>query len=280
MYNFNKKTNILLFSIAISSTALAQVDYSKQPSSAKNYTYLGDTGATVSTTTTQPKIQLDARDQPNLGGANPRPLQSQSNNKATSSHTTVINNSDRYNNTKFEGYNQLQKINKSQIKPANISNANINYTLTDFQNPTQIQNNPKYKHLFNSDNGNFCWDQAAQYYQLDPWLLFSVAKVESSFNPLAINSNSNKSKDYGLMQINSFWLSKLKDLGIEKEHLFDPCTSIFVGAWIMKNNIVRMGYNIDGIGAYNSPNNPTLRRRYGRKVYEAYNELVKDFKPN
>jgi len=122
-----------------------------------------------------------------------------------------------------------------------------------------------------------CWEKAAHTYGLDPWLLMAVAKVESNFNPNAINrANRNKSVDVGLMQINSYWFPRLEKMGITKQHLFDPCVSIFVGAWIMAQNIRQYGYNQRGIGSYNSMNRE-IQIRYANRVYKAYEELVKKY---
>ena len=135
----------------------------------------------------------------------------------------------------------------------------------------------KYKYLMaNSDKLNGCWDKAAQTYGVDPWLLMAIAKTESSFNSSAINVNTNKSVDMGMMQINSIWLPTLRRFGIHQTHLFDPCTSIFVGAWILAQNIKNFGYNQDGIGAYNSPKNIVIRRNYAQKVYSSYRQIVYD----
>lgn len=120
-----------------------------------------------------------------------------------------------------------------------------------------------------------CWDAAGRVYQLDPWLLFSIAKVESGFRSHAINrDNKNKTIDIGLMQINSTWLPTIKRFGIEPSALFEPCVSIHVGAWILAQNIKHFGYNIDGIGAYNSPRNVKIRRSYAQKVAAAYRDLT------
>lgn len=168
------------------------------------------------------------------------------------------------------------KSNESKKKP--IKEFNNKQTKS---NKKAIENvSSKYKHLYNNSASlNGCWDKAGKAYNLDPWLLFAVAKVESSFNAEAINKNKDKrrSTDVGMMQINTFWFPTLAKLGITEEHLYDPCTSVFVGAWIMAQNIQRFGYNQDGIGAYNSPHNITVRRNYARKVYVAYYELLKDF---
>ncbi len=145
-----------------------------------------------------------------------------------------------------------------------------------FNNPT-TKSTGKYKHLIaNADKMEGCWDNAAKAYGLDPWLLMAIAKVESSFNHKAINTNKNKSTDMGMMQINTIWLPTLNKFGITKQDLFNPCTSIFVGAWIMAQNIRNFGYNLDGIGAYNSPRNVTIRRNYASKVYRAYHEITYD----
>ena len=145
-------------------------------------------------------------------------------------------------------------------------------------NPISL--NRKYSNLVaNSQSLNGCWDKAGTAYGLDPWLLFSIAKVESSFNSRAINSNKNRSYDVGLMQINSSWFPTLSKFGISPNDLFDPCTSVFVGAWIVAQNIKHFGYNQDGIGAYNSPGNIVIRRNYAQHVYQAYRELTQDFHP-
>lgn len=155
----------------------------------------------------------------------------------------------------------------------------VNYFNSNIQNPIILRNSSKkYASLqANAQALNGCWDKAGAAYGVDPWLLFSIAKVESSFNGRAINANRNGTYDLGLMQINSFWLPTLRKFGIDTRQLFEPCTSVFVGAWIVSQNIRRFGYNQDGIGAYNSPGNIGIRRNYARKVYQAYYELTHDF---
>lgn len=171
--------------------------------------------------------------------------------------------------------------NKSQpvINQNNVSrNNNISFT-NSISNPVTVVNK-KYKHLIaNSNQLSGCWDKAAATYKVDPWLLMAIAQVESGFNSMAINRNKNQSTDLGIMQINTIWLPTLKKYGIEAQHLFQPCTSVFVGAWIVAQNIRSFGYNQDGIGAYNSPRNVTIRRAYAKKVYAAYNQLITDFRP-
>jgi soluble lytic murein transglycosylase-like protein len=110
-----------------------------------------------------------------------------------------------------------------------------------------------------------CWDAAAQRYQVSSALLYAIARTESGLNPLAVGRNGNGSRDIGLMQINSSWLPTLAAHGINEHDLFEPCTSIEVGAWILAGNVSRLGYTWDAVGAYNA-RSPALRRAYVDKV--------------
>jgi len=110
-----------------------------------------------------------------------------------------------------------------------------------------------------------CWEEAATRYQVSSTLLYAIARTESGLNPRAVGRNTNGSRDIGLMQINSAWLPTLSRYGITERELFEPCTSIHVGAWILAGNIQRLGYSWEAVGAYNTPN-PALARTYIDKV--------------
>lgn len=110
-----------------------------------------------------------------------------------------------------------------------------------------------------------CFEQAAQRYRVPAALLQAIAMQESSGRAHAINRNPNGSYDIGLMQINSAWLPTLARHGIEASHLFDPCVSTLVGAWILAGNFARLGYTTQGLGAYNAVS-PDKRERYARQV--------------
>jgi soluble lytic murein transglycosylase-like protein len=112
-----------------------------------------------------------------------------------------------------------------------------------------------------------CWNEAGQRYGINAHLLYAIAKTESSLNPSAINRNKNGSYDIGLMQINSRWLPTLLKYGITEKHLYDPCVSIEVGAWILAQNVQRLGSSWVAIGAYNS-SDPARRLQYTLKVYK------------
>ncbi|SUX86421.1 LEE-encoded protein [Citrobacter koseri] len=98
-----------------------------------------------------------------------------------------------------------------------------------------------------------CWDRAANYYHVDPYLLFAIAQVESGMNPYAVGRNHDGTRDVGLMQINSSHFSALERRGIDEYRLMlEPCTSIMVGASILSDMIKVYGYNWEAVGAYNA----------------------------
>lgn len=124
-----------------------------------------------------------------------------------------------------------------------------------------------------------CWADAGARYGIDPWILYSIAVQESNLNHLSVNVNSNKSRDVGIMQINSFWLPELKKYGITEGNLFEPCINIHVGAWVLSQSIQVFGNNWRAIGAYNAGTGKTkqrelLRQAYAGRVYKRYVRLT------
>jgi len=111
-----------------------------------------------------------------------------------------------------------------------------------------------------------CWDAAAARYGVSSELLYAIARTESALDPNAIGHNRNGTRDIGLMQINSAWLPTLAVYGIGERELFEPCTSIHIGAWVLAGNIQRLGYTWNAIGAYNAVD-PELRRAYAARVH-------------
>jgi soluble lytic murein transglycosylase-like protein len=98
-----------------------------------------------------------------------------------------------------------------------------------------------------------CFEMAADRYHVDVALLVSIAAVESAFDPKAMNSNKNGSRDIGIMQINSSWFPRLqRDFNIAEESIWNPCTNIMVGAWVLAGNIAELGATWDAVGAYNA----------------------------
>jgi soluble lytic murein transglycosylase-like protein len=125
-----------------------------------------------------------------------------------------------------------------------------------------------------------CWSGAGSRYNINPWLLYAIAEKESSLNPLALNARSENDEDIGLMQINTFWLPHLSTVGIKRSDLFDGCTSIYVGAWVLAQSISSFGNTWEAVGAYNvgtskEPWAYIARRNYATDVYYRYSRLIK-----
>lgn len=118
-----------------------------------------------------------------------------------------------------------------------------------------------------------CLDNAATYHGVDPMLLRSIAMHESGMNPSAINrSNSDGSEDLGLMQINSMHLRRLARYGIDRSSLLDGCINAYVGAWILRENIDRLGPTWKAVGAYNAVS-PNKQYAYVKRIYAMWTRL-------
>ncbi|MBK4737821.1 lytic transglycosylase domain-containing protein [Noviherbaspirillum pedocola] len=116
----------------------------------------------------------------------------------------------------------------------------------------------------------FCFDEAAHRYHVDKQLLMAIAKTESGFRPNAYNINANGSADIGLMQINDSWLPTLRKWGIDRTRLFDPCTNVNVGAWVLANNFVQHGRTWKAVGAYNA-RSTDKQEAYAMRVWKNLN---------
>ena len=127
--------------------------------------------------------------------------------------------------------------------------------------------------IFSTNAQAECFIKAGQWYSIDPDYLRAIAWQESRYNPAATNTNINKdgkpeSTDYGLMQINSITMSRLKKEypGLSKEKLLsDPCLNIFIGAMLLRRNFNQYGTTWLAVGMYNAgmKNMPlTIKNRY------------------
>jgi len=114
-----------------------------------------------------------------------------------------------------------------------------------------------------------CFEQAGRRYGIAPALLRAIAWVESAMDPRALNVNRDGSRDVGLMQINSRWWLRLARFGLRPDDLWEPCTNVHVGAWILAHAIRRWGYTWEAVGAYHAGDRPEAaarRARYAERV--------------
>ncbi len=96
-----------------------------------------------------------------------------------------------------------------------------------------------------------CWDEAGARFGIDPSLLKAIAWKESRGWTHAIGPQLRDGhRALGLMQINSIHLPQLQKHGIRREHLFDPCVSQHVGAWILADCIHHTGNTWAALGCY------------------------------
>lgn len=116
------------------------------------------------------------------------------------------------------------------------------------------------------------WTQAIAHVEsgLSPWALniegrrYQFESKEKALEKAKEAEAEGRSFDSGVMQVNNFWLKKY---GIPLEAALDPLANIYLGSWILKQEIERHGETWNAVGAYHSSNEDR-----GRK----YAEMVKD----
>lgn len=117
-----------------------------------------------------------------------------------------------------------------------------------------------------------CFDDAAAYHGVNPWILRGIAMVESGgCRGNLVNRNSNGSVDVGCTQTNSIHFKELRKYGIAANDLMDACNSIYVSGWLLKKKMLRHGNTWKAVGAYHSET-PHLRDAYAAKVRRYTNQ--------
>ncbi len=156
--------------------------------------------------------------------------------------------------------------------------------------------------VFNSRLQNTLWWQIANRHQLDPYVLYAVALVESAKRngpnhitpwPWAINKSGksiipasqqearcilnkalaegSQNIDVGLMQINFRWHGYRVD---KPEHLLNPVINLQIGALLLAEAIQSVPNNLVlGIGRYHSWQNVSAAVAYGRKVLAVADQI-------
>lgn len=110
-----------------------------------------------------------------------------------------------------------------------------------------------------------CFTAAGTYQSVNPLILRAIAWQESHDSPGAIHRNNNGSIDYGMMQINSIHLPALASYGISSDKLMDPCASVYIAAWHLRQKMDKYGNSWAAVGAYHSET-PALRDKYARQI--------------
>lgn len=116
-----------------------------------------------------------------------------------------------------------------------------------------------------------CAPEIAAYYSVPVELVAAVRQVESGAKGQGVGKvgpNKNGTYDLGAMQINTWWLERIQEWGIdERELLENECTNIAVGTWILHQNLHQYGELKASLSAYNTGRpNSTVGREYAKRV--------------
>ena len=119
----------------------------------------------------------------------------------------------------------------------------FNAQIPQYANQIKLRNPPSYVGCFYS---------SSRKYGVPADLMMAIAQTESSFNH-RVSGRLVHGTDHGLMQINDYWVPKLrKRFNITLTDIYDPCTNIEIAAWILAHNLVQFGYSWRAVGAYNA----------------------------
>lgn len=118
-----------------------------------------------------------------------------------------------------------------------------------------------------------CWHEAAATYGLDPMELGAIACVESRFRIDALSPVGAR----GVMQVMP---SNARAAGMHPDVLWDACTNIYMGAWVLAQMKAKHGDTWEAVGAYNASCTKlkgvacrTARSKYAWAVYRARQNL-------
>ena len=137
-------------------------------------------------------------------------------------------------------------------------------------------------------------EQAGQA-DINPLLIMAISKHESNYHPWALNiagksykpgsrgealrlirkaMASGRSFDIGLMQINNWWLRRLK---LTPEQILEPRNNVLVGAMILRQEIRKYGLTWRAIAAYHTPpdRNPGRGKAYAQNVLSHLRRIIR-----
>lgn len=121
-----------------------------------------------------------------------------------------------------------------------------------------------------------CTQQASKYYNVNPFVLQTILKVEGGRVGI-VRRNKNRTKDYGVMQVNDVWvdeIAKKQKIKIDTKSLtYNACYNIHIGTWILATKIKEANGDVwKGVGNYHSKTSK-YHMVYLRKAVKAYLEI-------
>ena len=125
-----------------------------------------------------------------------------------------------------------------------------------------------------------CVMQAAQIYQIHPYVIQAIIDVEGG-KPGTISRNSNNTYDLGVMKINTVNLPRISASFPQvsaSDIAHKACPNISVGAWILRQELNRESNFWLAVGNYHSKT-PAKRNIYLKKVFAAYRRIVASAMP-
>mgnify|MGYP000025005269 CR=1 FL=1 len=112
-----------------------------------------------------------------------------------------------------------------------------------------------------------CIYNNAKQFELDPYLILSIAYVESRLDKQAIRTNKNNTTDIGLFQINS---KNLQHKALFKLSQNNTCFASFVASKIYKNCKTKFKNKYKAIDCYNKGSKAKSNSIYVKRVLSVY----------
>ncbi len=97
---------------------------------------------------------------------------------------------------------------------------------------------------------DYVWENSDKY-NLDPYLVLAIMKIESRFDPEAVSSRGAS----GLMQLmpeTANWIATQNNFTLTENEVFDPELNIMMGTWYINQLLNQFGDETLAIASYNA----------------------------
>lgn len=165
--------------------------------------------------------------------------------------------------------------NGNKLKNVYANNKSFEHNISDkeFINSLNFEDKLKIKfleeYIGNKDIAYFAY-KYSKINQIEPELLVAIMKVESNFNPKAINYNKNGTIDRGLCQLNNVVFSNLS-----LKDFFDIETNIKYGTQFIKWCLDQSGNNlIKALAMYNAGVGNVLNTKVGERTLNYIQKII------